>query len=826
MGKGLQRDLMFGLRMLRKSPLLVIVATLSLGLGIGLNTTVFSAVHALLLRGPAIEQAGDLVNLYTFREGAQDLSPNSYADFLDMRERLDSIDSLVAYSLVMFNFDQQGLPTVEIGTVVSDGYFELLETRPVIGRLFTSDDFETQAPVVVVSHSFWQREFGSDTDAVGSTLRLDNQVYEVVGVLPEDFTGFSRGLVPNVFAPISSLEEISVLGESVADDAPNGRNFRDWRGYRFLSVTGRLSSNATLTQAEAEARAVASALSEEFPFSNQSRRLSLVETSRVRFDVDLDGVLVPGAMLLLGLVGLVLLVACVNVANLILAKAESRRAEVALRTALGASRWQIVRQLLVENAILGLFAGGIGLLVALIGIRLLGSIGYLLPIDPPFSLRLDMPVLLFTLGVSLATSLLFGLLPARQASRYSLVPALHSMRGSTTGPKRRFQTANTLVILQVAVSLVLVVTAGQLFRSISTARDIDLGFEADRIGNLSLDLSGVEVPADERAVLWQRIEASIETLPGIESVALTTRLPLGTSVNTNSFFIPGYSDSAANSLVRLDTTDVDGDYFATLGLELVEGRLIDERDQTGTEPVVVVTAAMERRYWPGESAIGKSIRVSSSTGVEFDVVGVVRDYKVRTPGEAPRPLLHFAWSQRPHNRSMLAYRSTLPADNMLEQVVAVVRAEAPDALILQSTTMNQMRDLILLPLRAGGAFAVGLGGLALFLSILGLSALIVYWVSRHRREIGLRMALGANRGSLFGLIVGRTMLLVALGAIIGSLGAVALGRLLQQILYVPSLDPVSLTLGVIVLILAGTLATVAPVRRATSIDPMTVLRQE
>ena len=824
---GLHRDLVFGLRMLRKNSLLLIVASLSLGLGIGLNTTVFSAVHAALFRAPNVERADDLVNVYSVKSGVRDLHPISYADFADMRASLQSFDALVAHALALINYDRQGLPTLQFGAMVSSGYFELLETRPQGGRLLQESDFATEAPVIVVSHRFWQSELGGDSSAIGRPVRLGRQVFDLVGVLPADFTGFTRGIAPDIFVPITSASEFQPMGEIVADGVSNGRSIVDWRGLRFLAVTGRLAPTATIAAAEAEANGLASTLATEFPESNLSRSVTLRETNGVLLDPEIDGVLLPIALLLLALVALVLVVACANVANLLLAKAQSRGAEMALRTALGASRAQIVTQLLVENALYGLICGAVGLGVAALAIELLSLVRFDLPFQPQIALRLDAPVLLFTFGMSLATSVLFGLIPARHASRLALVPLLRSAGGATAvGTRRWFQPANLLVIGQVAVSLLLVVIAGLMFRSLDVARGVDVGFEVERLGNVSVQLPEGELTPTELQGVWDRLEQRIESVPGVDSIALATRMPLGPNLVANDFFIPGHRETEADPPLFLDTTRVDDDYFATLGLELVSGRLIDARDRLGTPPVAVVTQAMERRFWPGESALGKRIRVASSVNPQIEIVGVVRDYKIRTPGEGPRAMVHFAWQQSPDNAVALAYRSTGPAEDMLEQVVAAARAEVAGLLVVQSTTMSRMRELMLLPLTAGSFAATGLGALALFLAVLGLSGLVVYWVNRRAREIALRMALGAKRESVLRLVAARTFMLIALGVVVGGAAAGVLGQLLAPALYVPGFDPASLGAGIAVLLLAGVVACVVPARRATSIDPMSVLRQE
>jgi predicted permease len=599
----------------------------------------------------------------------------------------------------------------------------------------------------------------------------------------------------------------------------------EWRGYRFLNVTGRLAVGATLAQAQGEASALATALAAEYPDSNTGRGTVLRESSSVRIDPEIDGVLVPVAILLLALVGTVLIVACGNVANLLLAKAQARAGEMALRTALGASRRQIIGQLLVESALYGLVCGAVGLGLAALAIQAFGLVRLDLPAQPELALRLDAPVLLFTFGLSLATTLLFGLIPARHAGRLALVPLLRSGGSATAGTRRWFHPANLMVSGQVAASLVLVVVAGLLLRSIAVARDVDVGFEVDRLGTVVVGLRDTDVPAEEMPALWDRIKDRIEALPGVEAVSLATRLPLGLSITGNDFFIPGFRDSEADPPLYLDTTNVDEDYFGTLGLTLVTGRSIDSRDRTDTQLVAVVTEATVQRFWPGETGLGKRFRVGASDAPEVEIVGVVRDYKIRTPGELPRPMIHFAWSQRGQQNGVLAYRATAP-ERMLEQVIAAARAEAPNLLVVQSTTMARSRALLLLPLSAGSVAATALGALALFLAVLGLSGLIAYWVNRRAREIGLRMALGAGRVSVLGLVARRAFVLVGVGLAFGGVVSLLVGRVMQPALYVPGFDPVSLGVGVAVLIVAGVVASAIPARRAASIDPMTVLRQD
>jgi hypothetical protein len=362
---------------------------------------------------------------------------------------------------------------------------------------------------------------------------------------------------------------------------------------------------------------------------------------------------------------------------------------------------------------------------------------------------------------------------------------------------------------------------------LAAAGGADAGFDVEQLGAVTA-WSSAELPPADVSATWSRIKDRIEPLPGIETVALATRLPFGSNINTDDFFIPGYRDTESDPPIYIDITRVDEDYFAALGLELVTGRLIEASDTPDRPPVAVVTEAMVRRFWPGESALGKRFSTGASDAAQVEIVGVVRDYKIRTPGEATRPMVHFARYQWPtsNNGAVIVYRTSGPPERMLEQVVAAARAEIPDLLVVQSTTMSRMRDVMLLPLSAGSIAVAALGSLALFLAVLGLSGLIIYWVNRRAREIALRVALGASRDSVLRLVAGRTFVLIGVGLLLGSAASVVLGRLLEPALYVPGFDPISLAIGVAVLLVAGVLASVVPVRRATSIHPMQVLREE
>ncbi len=683
-------------------------------------------------------------------------------------------------------------------------------------------------PVVVVSHGYWQRQLGGQSPIVGQPLRIGGKSFQIVGVLPEGFGGMTRGLQPEMFLPISMIDDIEPAGEISSEGQQRRRHILDWRGWRFLNVYGRLADGVTFEQAAAETAQLTAAFAQAYPESNADHGAQLIPTSNVHFDPDLDAILLPVAGVVLGMVGIVLLVACANLANLLLARANGRRREIALRLALGANRPKLLRQLMVESLLLSLVGGVAGLGFAALGMRGFELLRPDLPIQPTIDLRLDPDVLLFTVALSLLTGLLFGLVPALQASKLNLVTALKS--DATTPRKRRgavgrlLQPGSLLVVTQVALSLVLVVGASLLLRSLAAARTLDLGFDAERIGVVTADLSTLGVGREEATERWRRVQDRVESLPGIEASSVATRLPLGINVHTADFFIAGHRESPSDPPIGLDITTAGADYFETMGVELVDGRLLDARDHADAPGVAVVTRAMQRRFWPNESAVGKRFRISAPDTPAFEIVGVVDDYKVRTPGESPRPMVHFAQSQRPRTYGNLIFRSGGSARASLESVVREIQATEPALFLMDTTTLDRMRDVMLLPVSAGGALVGGMSLLALLLAGVGLSGLIAYWVSQRTREIGIRMAIGASRWHVVGLVLLRSLSLVGAGAVVGLGGALLLGRVLGQVLYVPTTDPFSLVTGVAALSLTALAASLLPARRATAVDPLVALR--
>ena len=834
-------DLRFALRSLTKTPGFLLVTALSLGLGIALNVTMFGLIWSTLFRVPDVERPDQLINVYSVPAGDSDLTGNSIPDLRDLADSVETLDSVFGQSLAVANVSVDGRPTPRIGSLVTANFFEELGVRAQIGRTFLPEEAigGSARPTVVLTHGYWQRNFGGDPAVLDQALRIGGVDFEIVGVLPDGFRGLLRGLQPDLFVPLAQMGTVEPMGEISTEGNRAGLELSDWRGYRFLTTFGRLADGASFAQAEAEVQSIFAGLAAAHPDSNPNREAHLVWNRDVRIDPELDATIVPGAMVALGLVVLVLLVACANIGNLLLARAEGRRREVALRLSLGASRWQLIRLLLVEAVALSAIGGLAGLGLAAVAMGLIARVPLGLPVDVALEARLDPPVLLFTLAISLTTGLVFGLLPALRSARASLVPALKDDgAGTRAGAERGFrawlQPSRLLVVGQVALSLVLLVGAGLLQRSVQVARSVDVGFDADRIGAFTVDIG--EDDRASRAATWQRLTQVLEAHPEVELAAYVTRSPLELNIHRSEFFIPGHRELESEPALHHDVTRTDNRFFEVLELEPLEGSLFptmaaDQRSESGATDspeavprLAIVNQAMASLYWPTESAVGKTFRSPNADSEPTTIVGVVEDYKVRTPGEAPRPMVHF-WSANAEPQfANLLYRTRGPVEPMREGVHQALLDAAPDLFVLESTTIGARRDLVLLPIRVGGAMVSGLSVLALVLAVVGLAGLIAYWVNRRTREIGIRVAVGADRGRITRLVLLRSLSLVAVGGAFGVLGAALLGQVLSTVLYVPSVDPLSFLFGLVVLGGAALVATLVPVRRATGIDPIKALR--
>lgn len=822
-------NLRYAFRTLLKSPGFTVVALLSLAFGIGVNTTIFSIVNAVLLRPLPVEKPAEIVEIYTSTGNEQfPQSVFSYPDYLDLRDSNEVFSGVAAHAMTVASLRQgDDEPTTVMAEVVSADFFDVMGVRPLLGRTFAADEGVTEGthPVVVLGHGFWSSNFGADPDIIGREVRINTVPYTVIGVAPASFTGMLPAVKPHIWIPLMMSDGVSTMGINDLQSSPVGDTRLERRGSRFLFVKGRLAPGVSVQQAQANASTLMARLEQEHPQTNEDRGAVVMPASSVRIFPMIDDVLMPVAGLLQGIVGLVLLIACANVANMLLARSSARRREIAVRLALGASRGALIRGLLTESLLLAGAGGGLGLLLSVWAMRALGRLPVMNQMTLEFDLGVDFRVLAFAFGVSLLSGVTFGLLPALRASRPDLVPALKDGEAAEVRGRRGFGLRDVLVVSQVAVSLLLLVAAGLLLRSLQGARDIDLGFDADNTAmiEMQLDMLGYE---DEQADVFQRQYLErVRALPQVEAAALTQKLPLTADIRITGIFLPGVHESPDDEGYRSDEAVVGPGYFETLAVPLVQGRAFADSDTPDTPRVAIVNETMASAFWPGENVIGKRFRTAFD-GDDYEIVGVSADHKVRTLGEEPRTLVHLARTQRRSTSAIVVARTAGDSSALAGVLRDELEAMAPD-LSSQASTVRESVAVTLLPVTLGALMLAGLGLLATVLSALGLYGVIAYSVSRRVREIGIRIALGANARSVIGLIVRRGMVLAGVGVIAGGLGAAALSGLLGNFLYgVSALDPVAFSSAAALLLTVAFLANYVPARRAARIDPLVALRSD
>ena len=820
------QDIRYAVRSLRKSPGFTLVALLTLALGIGVNSSIFSIVSAVLLRPLPVERPSELVDIYGHSATSDSHDTHSYPQYLSYREQTQTLSGVVAYSNFFAHATIEGRSELVIGEAVSDNYFAVLGVRPAMGRGFTAQEFSAQGayPVAVISDRLWRSRFNGASDVVGRTFRMNGVTYAVIGVAPAEFGGMMPAVSSLMWIPVAMIEKVAPMGNQRNSARPTGATRLEQRARHWLWLRGRMKPDVTFAQVRAELEGIAARLAVTYPESNAQERVTIVRTSDVRINPDQDKIVAPAGLFLVAAVGLVLVVACANLANLLLARAAGRRREIAVRLAIGAERSRLVRQLLTESMVLAVGGGVVALPIAAWLAGVITRVQPPLPIDLGLRVTPDWRVLLFTLLAAIATGVVFGLVPALSASRPNLVPAL---KGAANGLKRkRIELRDALVVFQMAVSLVLVVGGALLVRSLAVAGRVNLGYDADRLAHLStaLEMSGYDAQRGGR--LLEAGVLRLAALPQVERVALATRLPLELYNNGFGLFIDGRQQSAEDRPFRMDGAYVDERYFKTLGVALIAGRDLEAADRDQPRRVAVVTKAMAQRYWPGapSEAVGREFRLR--WGEEpYVVVGVVDDYKVDTPGESPKPYLHF-----PLRRELLfgsyVVRTRGPAADLVATLERELRVLDPNLVFLEAGTLRESAAVRLFPVRAGAWLIGAFGLLALVVAAIGLYGVIGYSVSRRVREIGIRKALGARQTQLVGMVLGEGMLLVGIGGAIGAALAAAAARLMSSVLFVAPFDAASFAIAFGVLALVALAANAVPARRAARVDPMVALREE
>ena len=819
------QDLKYGARLLVKAPGFTVVAALSLALGIGANTTIFTLVNAVLLNPLPVEDPSQLVSVWTTDERNQNSGfgflQTSPMNFKDIRDKNEVFSGLAAHTgLPLSITGGTGDPQQVFGEIVTGNYLTVLGAKPLLGRGFLPD--EDQVPgaklVCILGYGEWQKRFGGDTGIVGRTISLNGQPFTVVGVMPKGFKGTNAIGAPALWVPYMTYP-VTTNGFFLELIKPDGR-----RGLVF-NVTGRLKPGISVRQAEANVKTIARQLADAYPNDNQGRGVTLVPLAQATINPGFRSNIVIAGGLLMTIVGLVLLIACANVANLLLARAAVRQKEIAVRLSLGATRPQLVRQLLTEGTLLALLGGGAGLLLAY------WAQGVLWSFRPPFlnvdaiDTHPDGRVLVFTIAVAFATGILFGLAPALQASRPDLAVELKEKTSAPTAGRGPFSLRNVLVAGQIALSLVALIGAGLFLRSLQNAQGISPGFDVDHLAVLSFDLGAQGYTAERGKQFQQRVLERVASIPGVQSATLGSTVPLFAGGFARTVFLEGQdaSDRRAGKLVQI--TVASAHYLETLGIPLMRGRTLSDRDQPNTPSAVVVNETMAKRFWPDQDAIGKRFKFFGQDNFQ-QVVGVAKDSKYNFIGEDPTPYIYQATTQVYQPGLSLFVRAGNPT-----AVLGTVRGEVQQLdrnLPLQNVfTLSDIFGQSLWAPRMGAWLLAIFAGLSLVLAVIGIYGVMAYSVSQRTRELGIRMALGASRNDVVRLVVGQGLRLTLAGVLIGLGVSFAVSRLVVSLLFnVSPTDIVTFSVVPAVLALAAIGATYLPALRATRIDPLLALRYE
>jgi len=809
----LKQDLLFALRLLVREPTFTAVIVLSLALGIGFNGAIFSFLDALFLHPfPAIRDSGGLVALFNRDANGAGLLPSSYLNYRDLRERNTVFSGLAAYQVIQVGVILGGEAEQVSGEMVSANYFEVLGVKPTLGRSFLLEEDRTPDthPVVILSFRFWQQRFGGSPDILGKTLRLNNQEYTIVGVAPRGFSGSNVVLSPKVWVPSMMYRQVFAFSE-----------FFDQRAGRVLQLVARLRPGTSLAAAQAEMDTLASRLETEYPSDNEKLELVARPFTESAIPMDRRAIFIRAGGLLTGVVALLLLIACLNVANLLLARTLARRKEMAVRLSLGAGKGRLVRQLLTESLLLAVLAGGTSLLFAVWTWQLLWKFKPPYFADDALAFHLDLRIIAFTAGISLFATLLFGTASALEVANPALVSALKE-EGRSLGPPRRGLSLRWLTIAaQVALSLVCLACAGFFLRSLRDAQKIDPGFAADQLLAVSFDLRTQGYDEARAREFQEQLVERARALPGVQAATLAENRLLGGWSWWRK--VPLHGGSGSDDGVMAGSSIVGPEYFRTVGIPILQGRSFTSQDRYDSHPVAIVNEVLAKWVWPGRSPLGEFVHLDQEKEA-VEIVGIAKDAKYRSLGEAPQPFLYLPLLQRGSLRCTLHLRAARP-DRALEAVKGEMRSLDPGLPIIEARTLAEVTERSLWAPRAGAVVLSVFGVVALVLAAVGVYGVTAYSVGRRRSEMGLRMALGARRQEIVKLLLIQGLVPLTLGLAVGLAVSLATNRWIASLLYSGrGADWVSIPLAGTVLALVGLLANLVPAARASRIDPAMEIR--
>jgi putative ABC transport system permease protein len=803
-------DLRFALRQLRQAPGFTATAILTLALGIGANTAIFSVINTVLLRPLPFRDPTRLAALWT-ADTRVGLTKGStcYPDFADWKRLNQSFDGLSAWYTIDFTLTGDGDPQRVRGAVISADLFALLGANPQIGRLFSADEDRPGNHLVLLSHRLWWSRFGEDRSILGSRVTINSQSYTVVGVMPERFTFPVQADPTELWTMIVSETHPSLLTN---------------RDARMLEIMGRLKPGVTLLQAQADMENVAAGLRAQFPETNKFQGASVFGAAD-----SLVGDVRPALRVLFAAVGCVLLIACANVACLLLARATTRQRETAVRAALGATRGRLIRQLLTESTLLALLGGIGGVLLARWSIDLLLALS---PRDVPRieSVSLDRPVLIFSLMISLLTGLLFGMAPAWHGSRTNLMNSIKQGGDWLSGGTIRQRARTALVVGEIAIALTLLTGAGLLINSFWRLRHVNPGFNPHDVLTMRISLSATKYDSAHQVAFFRELQSRVKTIPGVEAVSSGEPLPMSGDYMALHFEIGGHPSPAGDRPLA-DFRVVQPDYFRTMGIPLLKGRDFSELDEAKGVQVAIINERLAQRFFPGEDPIGKEIQplfsLEDRSKPGRQVIGVVGGVKHYALDAETRSDIYAPHSQVPFTNMFLVVKAHLDSRSLVDAVRERLRGIDKDQPLYDVAWLDQRLGESFAQQRFNTLLMTVFAALALILTAVGLYALVSYTTVRRTHEIGLRMALGAERRDILKLVVGQAMVVAICGVAIGLAGSLALTRVLKTLLFqVSPTDPLTLIFGACALTVIAFTACWIPALRATRVDPMAALRRD
>lgn len=816
----LLHDVRYALRILRKAPIFTIVAVSTLALGIGANTTIFSMVNSFLLRPLPVYDPGRITTLAEMQKDGSNNNVFSVPEYREIRDQAaDVLPDLLGYQFGMDGLSANGKTERILSNYVSGNYFSTLGLKPTLGRLIQPSEGEVLGadPVMVLSYSFWKSRFGSDPEIVGKKVTVDGHPITIVGVGPKNFDGISSFLRSQVFLP---------LGMAFIDGYP--MDLMTNRKLQMVMLYGRLRPDVSLKTAQAKLDLVERHFSEQYPDSHTNESLRIFPELRSRPGPDPNNTMLTISGLFLGLATLVLVLACVNVANILLVRATVRGREMAIRAALGAAHSRLIRQLVTESLVIALAGGAAGIALGLSGSSVLSALNIHLDVPVRFDFSFDWRIFGFSLTIALLTGVTIGLVPAWRASRQDLSTVLHEAGRGVIGGRHRLR--DVLVVAQVAGSLMLLIIAMLFTRSLGKAQQSDLGFEPRGIINFTMDPTEVGYNEEQGRTFYKNLRERARALPGVESVTTAAATPMGYVGNNDLVDVDGYQPPPGEAKTPLVYNTISPEYLKTMKIPLLRGRTIDERDTRTSPYVAVVNEAMAKKYWPNTDPISRYFKIGSDPQHPIQVVGVVKDAHIRTMTGTIDPYFYLPFAQHYTGNSLntLQVRTPVAPVLMIPQIENIIQSLAPTMPVFDVQTMIQALDtlngLLLFQIAAGLAAALGLLGLVL--AVVGVYGVISYSASQRTHEIGIRMAIGARPLQIMKMVFRQGLLIVFIGLAIGMVAAFASARVLKGFLVVSATDPTTYITVAVALTFVALSACYIPARRAARLDPMVALRNE